>query len=108
MKRIAKKIILVAVVLTSAVGLFSPTSAEALKLVQFHMALLKKGPKWAATPAAERNRILQQHLANVLSMLDSGEAIIAGPMGDDTDLAGIFILRARSAEEAKAWIDADP
>src|SRR6266852_852031 len=82
MKRIAKKIILVAVGLTSAVGLFSPTSAETPKLVQFHMALLKKGPKWETTPAAERNKILQQHLANVLSMLDSGKAVIAGPLGE--------------------------
>lgn len=78
------------------------------KLVQFHMALLKKGPKWEGTPAAERNKIMQQHLANVISMLDSGKAVIAGPMGDDTDLAGIFILRAQSAEEAKTWVDADP
>ncbi len=51
---------------------------------------------------------MQQHLANVLSMLDSGKAVIAGPMGDDTDPAGIFILRAPSAEEAKTWVDADP
>jgi uncharacterized protein YciI len=29
-------------------------------------------------------------------------------MGDDTDLAGIFILRAASAEEAKTWVDNDP
>src|SRR5438552_2316497 len=108
MKRIAKKMILVAVVLTSAIGLFSPTSAETPKLVQFHVALLKKGPNLETTAAAERGRIMQQHLANVLSMLDSGKAVIAGPMGDDTDLAGIFILRAPSAAEAKAWIDADP
>src|SRR6266513_2682271 len=78
------------------------------KLVQFHMALLKKGPKWETTPAAERSQIMRQHLANVLSMLDSGKAVIAGPMGDNTDVAGIFILRAQSAEEAKGWVDADP
>ena len=108
MKRIAKRMILVAVVLISVVGLFSPTFAETPKLVQFHMALLKKGPKWETTAAAERSRILEQHLANVLSMLDSGKAVISGPMRDDTDLVGIFILRAQSAEEAKTWVDADP
>ena len=72
------------------------------------MALLKKGPKWDATKEQERNSILQQHFANVMSMLDSGKAVIAGPMGDDTDLAGIFILRASSATEAKTWVDDDP
>jgi uncharacterized protein YciI len=43
-----------------------------------------------------------------MSLLGSGRAVIAGPMGDDTDLAGIFILRASSADEAKTWVDADP
>jgi uncharacterized protein len=77
-------------------------------LVQFHMALLKKGPEWETTPAAERNQILQRHVAYVVSMLDSGKAVVTGPMGDDTVLVGIFILRAQSAEEAKTWVDADP
>ncbi len=41
-------------------------------------------------------------------MLDSGKAVISGPFGDDTDIAGIFILRATSSAEAKTWVDADP
>jgi uncharacterized protein len=108
MKRIAKKIVLLAVALTLTFGLSSSTSAEPPKLVQFQMALLKRGPKWETTPATERNQILQRHVAYVVSMLDSGKAVITGPMGDDTVLAGIFILRAQSAEEAKTWVDADP
>jgi uncharacterized protein YciI len=78
------------------------------KLVQFHMALLRIGPKWAATSEQARNSILKEHFANVMSMLDSGKAVIAGPMGDDTGVAGIFILRAQSAEEARALVEADP
>jgi len=72
------------------------------------MALLKKGPKWDGTAEPQRNQILQQHFANVISMLGTGKAVIAGPMGDDNGLAGIFILRAKTAEEAKAWVAADP
>ncbi len=91
----------------------APTMAQQkeepkFKLVQFHMALLKKGPKWEGTPQSERSQILQQHLANVLSLLDSGKAIIAGPLADDTELAGIYVLRAPSAAEAKSWVDDDP
>ena len=78
------------------------------KLVQFQMALLRKGPKWPTTQTPETQRILHQHLVNVLALLDTGKAVIAGPLGDDTDLAGIFVLRASSAEEAKTWVDADP
>src|SRR5213594_371577 len=70
------------------------------RLVQFQMAIMKKGPKWNATKEQERNSIHQQHLTNVISLLDSGKAVIAGPFADDTELAGIFILRASSTAEA--------
>ena len=77
-------------------------------MVQFHLALLKKGPKWDVTKEQERSSILQRHIASVVSLLDSGKAAITGPMADNTDLAGIFILRASSATEAKNWVDNDP
>ena len=78
------------------------------KLVQFQMAILKKGPKWTGPQAPETQKILHQHLVNVLALLDSGKAVIAGPIGDDTELAGIFILRASSSDAAKTWVDSDP
>ena len=78
------------------------------KLVQFQMAIMKKGPKWDSTSQQELNSIKQQHLSNVVSLLDSGKAIIAGPFGDNTDIVGIFILRAPSADDAKAWVESDP
>jgi len=78
------------------------------KLVQFQMAILKKGPKWTGRQSQETQKILHQHLINVLALLDSGKAVIAGPFGDDTELAGIFILRASSSDEAKTWVDNDP
>jgi uncharacterized protein YciI len=95
---------LIAVTLTPAREKQEPRS----KLVQFQMALLKKGPKWTGAQTPETQRLLHQHLVNILALLDSGKAVVAGPFGDDTDLAGIFILRASSAEEAKTWADADP
>src|SRR5207244_3311724 len=78
------------------------------KLVQFQMAVLKKGPKWDSTSETEKNQILHQHLRNVIAMLQSGKAVAAGPFGDDSGPAGIFILRAASTEEAKTLVDADP
>lgn len=78
------------------------------KLVQFQMALLKKGPRWPEAQTPESQKILHQHLVNVVTMLNSGKAVVAGPIGDDTDLGGIFVLRASSVEEAKTWVDADP
>jgi uncharacterized protein YciI len=110
--QLMKKLILLFLIACSLIAapLSGAQQKEAPKsqLVQFQMALLKKGPKWPATQTPETQRILHQHLVNVLALLDTGKAVLAGPLGDDTDLAGIFVLRASSAEEAKTWVDADP
>jgi uncharacterized protein YciI len=76
------------------------------KMVEFHMALMKRGPKWSGKGMSPE--VQQGHMTHVLSLLDTGKAVIAGPMGDEGDLVGIYILRAKSAEEAKAWADSDP
>jgi uncharacterized protein YciI len=76
------------------------------KLVEFHMALLKRGPKFSA--AGMPKNIQSDHVANVLSLLESGKAVIAGPLGDNSDIAGIFVFRAKSADEARAWAESDP
>src|SRR5690348_9244226 len=86
-----------------------PAQTEpAHKLVEFHMALLKHGPKWTTTDNAEKERLKAEHLNYVLSLLDSGKVIIAGPFTDGGEIAGVFIFRAKSADEAKTWVEADP
>ena len=72
------------------------------KLVEFHMALLKHGPKWTATQSDETKRLHQDHVNYVLSTLESGKAIIAGPLTDGGEIDGVYVFRAKSADEAKA------
>ena len=76
------------------------------KLIEFHMALLKHGPKYIATGMPKD--LQAQHVAHVLSLLESGKAVIAGPLSDEGDIAGIYVLRAKSKEEAREWADNDP
>ena len=78
------------------------------KMIQFHMALLKHGPKWTAAENADTKRLHQQHVDYVVSLLDSGKAVLAGPLTDNGEIDGVFVFRANSAEEAKAWAEADP
>jgi uncharacterized protein YciI len=78
------------------------------KLVEFHMALLKHGPKWSGAENEETKRLHQEHVNYVLSLLESGKAIIAGPFTDGGEIDGVFVFRAKSAAEAKAWAEADP
>ena len=78
------------------------------KLVEFHMALLKHGPKWTAADNPETTRLHEEHVKYVMSLIDSGRAVIAGPFTQGGDIAGVFVFRAKSAAEAKEWVDADP
>jgi uncharacterized protein YciI len=82
--------------------------APQFKLVEFHMALLKRGPNWSSATTQDSQLLQQQHVAYVQSLLESGKAIIAGPLNDDGDIRGIYVLRAKSADEAKSWALADP
>ena len=78
------------------------------KLVQFYMGLLKKGPGWTAVQTDTTTQLHQKHVAYLRSLLESGRAMIAGPLTDDQNLRGVIIYRASSADEAKAWAEADP
>ena len=78
------------------------------KMVEFHMAILKRGPKWTAPDTPEAKRLYEEHVNYVLASLDSGKAVIAGPFTDDGEISGVFVFRASSAAEAKSWAEADP
>jgi uncharacterized protein YciI len=98
----------VLLVVSSPIVSSQQKAEPAHKLVEFHMALLKHGPKWTATESDETKRLHQEHMNYVMSLLDSGKAIIAGPLTDGGEIDGVFVFRAKSAEEAKAWAEADP
>ena len=101
------------VLLTTSLSVSSQQKQEtktepAHKMIEFHMALLKRGPKWTADQNAETKRLLDQHVEYVTSLIDSGKVVIAGPLTDNGEIGGVFVFRAKSAEEAKAWAEADP
>ena len=85
-----------------------PKTEPAHKLIEFHMALLKHGPKWTATETPEMKRTQKEHVNYVLSALDSGKAVLAGPFTDGGEIDGVYVFRAASAAEAKAWAEGDP
>ena len=106
-----KKSLAGALLVLSAIAVAAITRAQDKKepehkLIEFHMALLKHGPNYKAAgmPADMRSG----HIANVMSLLESGKAVIAGPLADESDIAGVLIFRAKSAEEARAWAENDP
>lgn len=78
------------------------------KLIEFHMALLKRGPKWTGTHTAETESLESEQRAYVSSLLESGKAVVAGRLDDDGEIRGVYVLRAKSPEEARLWAEASP
>lgn len=78
------------------------------KMIQFHMALLKRGPKWTGnmTPEAKVLETTQRDYAT--SLVESGKAVIVGRLTDDGEIRGVYVLRAKTAEEARAWAEESP
>jgi uncharacterized protein YciI len=94
--------------LASPAVLSQQKNEPANKLVEFHMALLKRGPKFTTDETPEIKRLYQEQVKYVLGTLDSGKAVIAGPFTDGGDIFAVFVFRAPSAADAKAWAEANP
>jgi uncharacterized protein YciI len=102
-------------VLISLLFLALPTAAVAQqpaepqhKLVGFHMALFKRGPQWNAADNPQSNEIRAQHFAYFSSLIKSGKAVMGGPIRDDGDIRGLYVLKTKTADEARALAEADP
>ncbi|PYQ23598.1 MAG: hypothetical protein DMF81_08265 [Acidobacteria bacterium] len=83
-------------------------SAPASGMEQLYLVLLKRGAPRSAEDTPERQAIQEGHLANIRAMWKARKLIVAGPMGDDGELRGIFIFRVPTAEDVQALIAADP
>jgi uncharacterized protein YciI len=110
MKRLSALFALLSVFVPVAAQQASPQQQQTEpqhKLLQFQMALLKRGPN--PTPANwETSTLRKQHIAYVQSLITSDKAMIAGRILDDENLRGVLIFRTKSADEARAWVMADP
>ena len=79
---------------------------EAMQTI--HIALLYRGPAATKESTPETQKIQAAHLAHITKLAKEGHALIAGPMGGDSDLRGIILLKAASADAARALEADDP
>lgn len=80
----------------------------AFKLIEFQMALLKRGPKWTGEKTAESAALETAQREYAISLMQSGKAVIVGRLMDDGEIRGIYILRTKSKDEAREWAEASP
>lgn len=75
---------------------------------QFFLVLLKRpaNPPQLSKEAGEQ--LQNEHMANIRKMYSEGRLVIAGPFSEDSDLRGIFVLKAASVGQAQQWAAEDP
>jgi uncharacterized protein YciI len=83
-------------------------AAPAHKMVEFQMALLKRAPNWESINVKNQMALEKAQTNYVKWLIESGKAVIAGRLTDDGEIRGVYVLRAKTAEEAKAWADDSP
>ena len=76
------------------------------QMKQYWITLLYKGPNRTQDSAAAA-KIQQAHMANIDRLATEGKIIMAGPMGYDRDLRGIFIIDAPDSSTAAGYVKTD-
>ena len=85
-----------------------PVFAQDVPMRFYVMAILEKGPKWTKEVSPEAKELLKGHMDNMGRMAKEGKLILAGPLAEAGDAAGIFVFDTGSIEEARKWCDSDP
>lgn len=102
------RLFLCALALASCKSTSSSSSAANDRWV---FAFLVSGPNAASTPAAERQKIQGEHLANIGRLANEDKLVVAGPFGNERptpELRGVFIFDTRDVAQAREWTNTDP
>jgi len=75
-------------------------------LKPYFLCLLKRGPRWDDTAGDEG--LLPRHLAYMRHRFEDGSYRIAGPVMDESGIAGIVMIAARTQAAAQKIADEDP
>ena len=81
-------------------------TAPKYEMKQYWLTFLYKGPN-RYQDSATAARIQAAHLANIGRLASEGKIIMAGPMGYDKDLRGIFIIDAKDSAQAASYVNTD-
>ena len=108
MKKLLSGLLFVSLLSVSAVAQREKPEPPDFKLVQFHMALLKRSANFNEIKVADGAALEAAQRDYVKSLMQSGKAVIIGRLTDDGEIRGVYVLRAKSADEAREWAEASP
>lgn len=82
------------------------TTVTAGEMKRYWLILLKKGP-YRNQDSISAEKIQAGHMANINRLAKEGKLIMAGPMGIDGDLRGIFLMDCKDSSEVAAFVNTD-
>jgi uncharacterized protein YciI len=74
----------------------------------YFLGLLRRGVRWNEIEGQEAAELLPRHLAYLREQSEAGRYIVAGPVLDESDLAGVLLIAAETIEMAVAVAQNDP
>jgi acetyl esterase len=92
----------------AAPSVFGADEGLPYEMTNYVVGFLRKGPNSGSGDAAETQKLMEGHMANIRKMAAGGKLAVAGPFADNGDLRGMFIFKNTTLEEAKAMVAADP
>ena len=90
----------------SSYDLLADTSVYSGEMKRYWLVLLKRGPN-RNQDSASAAKIQAGHMANINRFASEGKIIMAGPMGSDGDLRGIFIMNCKDSSEVEQIVNTD-
>jgi uncharacterized protein YciI len=86
----------------------SAAEGPPLKLIQYQLVLLKKGPANDTARTADGQKVVKEHVAFLYKLAADGINMAAGPFTDEGEIQGILMVKAPTPEKALEIEAADP
>lgn len=77
-------------------------------LKPYFLGLLRRGPRWNEIEGPEAAELLPRHLAYLREQSEAGRYVLAGPVLDESELAGVMLIAADNLGQALALAQEDP
>ena len=82
------------------------TSVYGDQMKRYWLVLLKKGPN-RNQDSLSAEKIQAAHIANIERLAKLGKILMAGPMGVEDDIRGIFLMNCKDSTEVEDFVKTD-
>ena len=82
------------------------STVSAGEMKRYWLVLLQKGPN-RSQDSASAEKIQAAHMANINRLAKEGKLVMAGPIGIEDDLRGIFLMNCADSNEVENFVRTD-